>query len=319
MTSPPLPPPPGPQGWNVEPTTPIPPVPVAPAGGWTIRPPGSLGAVDVVETGFALWARWWRQLGLLSLLLSGSIGVVQALLDPGPSVRELAEWFRVGGGEPLPQASPRAQAFGLASLILGPVLALATYRILLGAAVDSVPATGRAIVYGFRRVGSGLWLFVAFFIAAVIVVLAAFLLGLLLALIEPVLALLAIVPGLYLLARLLAVAIPALVADDTRGFKAIARSWQLVGRRVWASFGVLCMATLVIVVGGFATIVVQVLIPGEGTAGDLARAGAAAAGGAIVGPITGAILAALYLDLRARGDRDGPGGIRHLLERHDPP
>jgi hypothetical protein len=318
MTSPPLPPPPGPQGWNAGPPVPIPPVPVEPAGEWTIRPPGALGAIDVVEVGFSLWGQRWRRLALLSLLLSGSIGIVQALLDPGPSVRELAEWVRAGGADPLPQASPRAQAFGLASLILGPVLALATYRILLGAAVTSVPETGQAIVYGFRRVGSGLWLFVAFFLTAMIVVLASSLVALVLAVIEPALALLAVAPALYLLARLLAVAIPALVADDARGFKAIARSWQLVGRRVWPSLGVLCVATLVILVGGFATILMQILIPGEGVAGDLARAAAAAAGGAIVGPLTGAILAALYLDLRARGDHDGPGAIRRLLERHDP-
>ena len=297
---------------------PIPPGTTEPEGTWTIPQPGELGPADVLAAGVALWARHWRLLALLSLLLYGSVLIVQALLEPGPNLRELIEWFREGAPEPIPQASPRAQALGtLGGLILSPILLLATLRILLGGTVGSVPGPSRAIGYGLRRLPSTLWLLVAIVITGVGIFLGAGVVGLILAAGPDLLAIAAIALVVYPVVRL-AVAVPTLVVDDTRGFKALGRAWELTRGRWWHTFSVLLVFGLIASVAGLLMLVLPALGP-SGTAGDLAQAIMTAVIGAFTGPLGAGILAVLYLDLRARHHRDGAGAVRELIERHDPP
>ena len=68
---------------------PPPPGAIAAAGAWTIRPPGTLGIVDTIEVGSAVWARHWRQLALLSFALGGWVALAASVVDPGPSIREV--------------------------------------------------------------------------------------------------------------------------------------------------------------------------------------------------------------------------------------
>lgn len=318
---PPLPPPPDdPQGWNATGRLPIPPGIAEPDGTWTIPQPGELGPIDVLSVGFALWRRHWRVLAVLSLLLSGSVLVVQALMDPGPTIRELVEWFRDGASNPLPPASRRAQALGtLRGLILDPILILATLRVLLGGSVGATPPARRAITYGLRRLPSTLWLFVAMGISMVGVGLGAVIVSLALAQASELLAVVFVPLLLYPGLRLWSAALPALVVDDTRGFAALRQSWALTRGRWWSIFAVLLVLGLVVAAGSLLALVASALIPWSGTPGDLTQAIVVAGFDAFTVPVGAGILAALFLDLRARRHRDGAGMVRELIERHDPP
>ena len=318
--SPPLPPPPGdPQGLNAAGDLPIPPGEPHP-GSWVAGAPGDLGVGDVIAMGCSLWARHWRLLAFLSLALSGSVLVLQAALDPGPTFRELIEWLREGAPEPIPGASPRAQAVGLlGGLILSPMLTMATLRVLLGGAVGSVPGPGRAVSYGLRRLPSTLWLFLAMGISMVGVGVLAAVVSLILAQAAEVLAVVFVPLVIYPAVRLWSVALPALVVDDSRGFAALGRSWRLTRGRWWATFAVLLLFTLVAAIGSLLTVIVSAVIPWSGTPADLVQASVTAGLGALAGPLGASMLAGLYLDLRVRARNEEAGTVRTLIERHDPP
>jgi len=323
---PPLPPPPSdpppvPAGWNASgaPLIPAAPDPVA-GGAWTIRAPGRLGVVDTVEVGFSIWSRHWRQLAVLSFALSGWITVVTALVDPGPTFRDVIEAIRTGVvtselGEP----SSLSQALGLlSSFVLLPISIMATARIALGTTVGSSPSNVAAVLYGLRRLPSTWWLYLALFLTLLGVLIPVALLALLLGAAWDPLALSAGIPLAYVGLRITAALIGAFVVDDARGFKAVARSWALTEGRWWPTAGALLLAALLSIAATIVVLVAQLLIPGSGRVAAVVQASLAAGTNAIVGPIAYAVLAAVYLDLRARHVPTLPEQVRALIEHHDP-
>jgi len=89
----------------------------------------------------------------------------------------------------------------------------------LGQEVD----VGESITPAFRKLHSLLWVSI-------------------LTIVFTALGLLALFVGAIFVAVMLAVAIPVLMVEDIRGYKACRRSWQLISKNGWRTFGVLFVA-----------------------------------------------------------------------------
>ena len=139
--------------------------------------------------------------------------------------------------------------------------------------------------FGFRRLGSLLWL----------------------TLIHGVLLLLAfaacIVPGVWLYAAW-SVAVPVLLIEGTRGFRALGRSFNLVRRRWWPTAGILLLANLLVtaVAAGFRLPALPLLLAGRDNefVSDLANGVFGAAANVVTIPFVAAVVAVIYFDLRVR-------------------
>lgn len=329
MAYPPLPPPPSvpppiPEGWNAAAGGSIPPPHGAPGapGRWEVRTPGSLGAVDAVEAGFRLWARHWRQLALLTFLLTGVTAIVVALIDPGPGLRELIRMFRTGAVPPdLEEPSGLTQALSILSgFVLTPIALLATARIVLGACCGTAPPTKLAVLYGVRRIASTWWLLIAVTLTLLGVAIPAAIVAMILVAVGLApLALLLLVPIVFVAIRIAVPLLGAFVVDDARGFGAVGRAWRLTEGRWWPTTGAALLAGLVTTTLALLSFVVQLLVSGSGAGAAFATATVGAATNAVIGPIAYAVSAVVYLDLRARRDPTSPPEIRALIERHDPP
>jgi hypothetical protein len=114
--------------------------------------------------------------------------------------------------------------------------------------------------------------------------------------------LLLVVPGVVV-GVLLAVAVPALVAEGGRGWDALARSWKLVGGRWWRTFGTILLTWLVVAV------TVALVGWAVGLVGDgwLAQTVAQAIAVTLAMPLVALVGALLYLDLRDRPRPTAPG------------
>lgn len=139
--------------------------------------------------------------------------------------------------------------------------------------------------FGFRRIGSLLWL----------------------TLIHGVIVLLAfaacIVPGVWLYVAW-SVAIPALLIEGPRGFQALRRSFNLVRRRWWPTAGILILANLLAtaVAAGIGLLSLPLLFAGRDNdfVYDLASAVFGAAASVLTIPFVAAVVAVIYFDLRVR-------------------
>jgi hypothetical protein len=139
--------------------------------------------------------------------------------------------------------------------------------------------------FGFQRLGSLLWL----------------------TLIHGVLLLLAfaacIVPGVWLYAAW-SVAVPALLLEGTRGFKALGRSFNLVRGRWWPTAGTLLLANLLAtaVAFGFGVLALPlVFAAGDNDyVVDLANGIFGGVASVVTIPFVAAVVAVIYFDLRVR-------------------
>jgi len=137
--------------------------------------------------------------------------------------------------------------------------------------------------FGFSRLGSLLWL----------------------TLIHGVLLLLAfaacIIPGVWLYAAW-SVAVPVLLLEGTRGFKALGRSFNLVRGRWWPTAGTLLIANLLAaaVAFGFGILALPLAFAGGGFARDLANGIFGAVASVLTIPFVAAVVAVIYFDLRVR-------------------
>ncbi|HSL09784.1 MAG TPA: hypothetical protein VLA82_00515 [Actinomycetota bacterium] len=242
-----------------------------------------------------------------------------SLVDPGPGLRELIQMYRTGLiPDDLEQPSRVSQSLGMLSgLVLEPILALATMRIVVGGSVGSVPKAPAAAFYGLRRIASTWWLFIALALTFVALAIPTLIVAAGLGAQWSPLWGVGVVPFVYVGVRLAPV-LGAFVVDDARGFAAIGRSWTLSRRRWWATAGALAISAALAIALALATVVLQVLIPGSGDASAFARAAVGALVGAFTGPIPYAVVAVLYLDLRARHEPTPPSAVRTMIERHDP-
>jgi hypothetical protein len=139
--------------------------------------------------------------------------------------------------------------------------------------------------FGFQRLGSLLWL----------------------TLIHGALLLLAfaacIVPGIWLYAAW-SVAVPALLLEDARGFRALNRSFNLVRGRWWPTAGTLLLANLLAtaVAFGFSVIALPLVFAGDDNdfVVDLANGVLGGIASVLTIPFVAAVIAVIYFDLRVR-------------------
>jgi hypothetical protein len=139
--------------------------------------------------------------------------------------------------------------------------------------------------FGFHRLGSLLWL----------------------TLLHGVLLLLAfaacIVPGIWLYAAW-SVAVPALLIEGTRGFKALGRSFNLVRGRWWPTAGTLLLANILAaaVSFGFGLLALPFVFTGRDNefVFDLANGIFGAVASVLTIPFVAAVVAVIYFDLRVR-------------------
>jgi hypothetical protein len=129
-----------------------------------------------------------------------------------------------------------------------------------------------------------------------------------------------ILPGLYLYVAW-SVAAPVLLVEDVRGWSALKRSRQLVKGRFWPTVAVLILVGLLtgIVQGIFLGLAAGVVsVSGNEVATAVADAIGQTAASALTTPLSAAVLAVLYFDLRVRKE----GFDLELLARRlgvDPP
>jgi hypothetical protein len=139
--------------------------------------------------------------------------------------------------------------------------------------------------FGFRRLGSLLWL----------------------TLIHGVIVLLAfaacIAPGVWLYVAW-SVAVPALLMEGTRGFQALGRSFNLVRGRWWPTAGILLLANLLAttVAFGFGLLALPLVFTGRDNefVFDLANGVFGAVAAVVTIPFVAAVVAVIYFDLRVR-------------------
>jgi hypothetical protein len=126
-----------------------------------------------------------------------------------------------------------------------------------------------------------------------------------LASVVPALALLAfIVPGVWLWVAW-SVAVPALLFEEARGGKALARSFRLVRHRWWPTFGALMvgfvLATLAATVVAALVVGAFTLAAGDSGPGGLIGEGLGSTISAVLAtPFQAAVVALIYFDLRVR-------------------
>jgi hypothetical protein len=138
-----------------------------------------------------------------------------------------------------------------------------------------------------------------------------------------------IVPGIYL-AIAFTVAVPALLSEDLRGSRALARSRRLIKGRWWPTLGLVVLGGLLTGVVNSALVALAVGVAAEGAnantvLGFTVSTTATIIAKAITTPFTAAYVTVLYFDLRVRREAfdlqllalqvgvDPPGGGPGLL------
>jgi hypothetical protein len=182
---------------------------------------------------------------------------------------------------------------GLAALLLIFVINLVSAALAEAACLKAVSDTylgtdtdwRESLRFGFRRLGSLLWLML---IHGVVV-----LLGFLAC----------IAPGVWLYVAW-SVAVPALLIEGTRGFQALGRSFNLVRRRWWPTAGILLLANLLAttVAFGFGLLALPLVFAGRDNefVFDLANGVFGAVASVVTIPFVAAVVAVIYFDLRVR-------------------
>jgi len=172
----------------------------------------------------------------------------------------------------------------LLSIVATAIAAGACYRAIASAYLGERTSWRSSLGFALRRFHSILWVTIISTVCALLALVAC------------------IVPGVYLWACW-AVAVPVLLTEDRRGFKALRRSRALVKGNWWRTFGVTLLAFILagVVSAVIEGIAIGVLFTGttlgtwvfvNAVAGTIARI--------VTTPFTAAIAIVLYFDLRVR-------------------
>lgn len=170
------------------------------------------------------------------------------------------------------------------SVIATAIATAGLFRMVSGLYLGDEPDWRASIRFAFRRLGPVLWLLS---IAGVLQLIGT---------------LMCIIPGLWMQGAF-AVAMPALLVEDVRGFKAISRSVDLVKGRFWPTFGAVFIGGLLasFVQGVFTTPVFAAqMVEANTVVTFLLTAVANVAGTALTLPFTAALTMVIYFDLRVR-------------------
>jgi hypothetical protein len=237
------------------------------------------GVGDILTSAFELYRRHFATLIAVAAVVVVPLTIVQyyfwdLVTVTAPTESDLDRL----GAEAVSPGFVRASAGALLLAVLGLVI----YQVVTGAVARTAAGSilgerltiGEAYRYGFRRLWSIL------------------LIGLLVGLAAMAGFILFVVPGFFVLVRLIA-SIPALVVEGKRGREALARSWHLVRGYGWPVFGVLVVTFLI-------TGVVTAVLSAPFAEGWFGQAVGAAIGQVLVSPFSALIFLLIYLDLRVR-------------------
>ena len=276
-----------------------------------------MGAAAIVGAGLRIWAKNRFAWFLVTLAMTGVVAVIIAWVDPWTGTFGFQYWV----GEPpfsRPDPTPLAVILTLAlALFLGPWEIVVLTRSALRATFGEPPA-GRALIgRTIRGVHSILWIFVLLGICLIPVVL----------LLVGIARATGSTPGIvafFPLAVLLwagprlATLTHVFVGEDARGTRAIAGAWRL-SRGAWAtSIGTLLLFLLVaIVISIVPSIIVGEAFPDPVIGDAIPRAVVQSILNAITAPMSTAVVAALYLELRARKGVLDQQALRANLARFD--
>jgi hypothetical protein len=188
----------------------------------------------------------------------------------------------------------------------------ASYKAVGDAYLGQRPDWRTSLRFGTRRMHSVMWItFLSAFLIALLFVVAGFA-GFFFALSEEALGVVVFVLGFIAAAvagvwlwTSWAVALPAMLTEDTRGSKALRRSFQLVRRTWWRTFGLLLLGYVGagVISGIISTIPQLVLLTdiGDSLAATLTVNGLGTALASILTtPFLTALVSVLYFDLRVR-------------------
>jgi hypothetical protein len=314
-----------------------PPPPAAPGG--PIQPaiglPGPpLDVGGMIEWSFRSFARHWRQLALIVLVLRGAITFLYLLSGAGPSsagggigVSALV----VPGRAEVPSGPRLAALVALAVLdvaLVQPAFAAALGRAAIGAYLGEAPSADRSLRYGGRRFGSVLLISVMSGLLLVAVV-APFVLVFVLStagsdpelgalLLAVILAIPAVVALVFVGTRLSLVS-QAFVAEGCRGRAAIRRSWELTRSRFWRVLGVLLAGSFLAGVVTFAiTTVTSKIAPGDGLAPAAVRTVGTVAAQCATAPFVALLAASLFFAVKASKEPFDPASSYARLLRLEP-
>jgi len=199
--------------------------------------------------------------------------------------------------DPTRSAEPSSSSFDAASIagfatstLIGAVTSLLAtavcYRVIASAYAGSRTTARESLAFAARRALPLLWVAVLVYVLATLG-----LFGL-------------VVLGIFLWVSW-AVAVPALLVEDARGFSALGRSRELVKGRWWSTFGVVVVSSILVgVVTGLLTAAL-LIVPAALFSDDLGVAAvgnglANIVGQAVTTPIQAAVVVLLYYDLRVR-------------------
>lgn len=278
-----------------------------------------MGAAAIVGAGLRIWAKNWFAWFLVTLAMTGVVAVIIAWVDPWAGTFGVQYWV----GEPpfyRPDPTPLAVILTLVlALFLGPWEIVVLTRSALRATFSEPPA-GRALIgRTIRGVHSILWIFVLLGIYLIPIVLLLFAVAAALRS-DGAGGIIAFIPLALLLwaGPRLATLTHVFVGEDARGTRAITGAWRL-SRGAWGtSLGTLLLFLLVAI----AITIVPSIIVGEAfpdpVIGDaIPRAVIQALLNAITTPMSTAVVAALYLELRARKSVLDQQALRATLARFD--
>lgn len=279
-----------------------------------------MGATRIVGSGLRLWAESWFPWFLVTVVMTGTVAVLMAVIDPWAATYGLEWWF----GDPPVTRRPDPNAFAvllglLGTFFLGPwefvILTRASLR-----STFAEPLRGSALIGGtIRGVHSVLWIFILLALLAIPLFLAIF--GIVYAARETeaagVLLLIPLAISLYFVPRLATLA-NAFVGHDARGTKAIGGAWRLSSGAWATSAGAIVLALLIafaisIPVGAL----LSQLAPGVSRGDAIARAVIQSILNGVLTPMTTAIVAVLYLELMARKGLLDQEVLRRNLARFD--
>jgi hypothetical protein len=266
------------------------------------EPRGELRPLDVADIFDAAFRIWWRHSWILfgvvlvvTVPFQAATNLVQVVVFPEAYTATFP--FELGGdgrSELAPADVYAAAGTSSVAAILGLVsYALAeagSFKAIADAYLGGRPTWRGSLGFAVRRAHSVLWLVV---LQSLLLVLAFLLL---------------VLPAVWLLVAW-SVAIPALLAENVRGRRALGRSFRLVRGRWWRSAGVIVIAFLV---AGLIAMLVTIPFSAIATASApdnllvafLAGTLAGTVGAVVSTPLAAAFVTLLYFDLRAR--KEGP-------------
>lgn len=237
------------------------------------------GVGDLLTAAFELYRRHFATLIAIAAVVVVPLTLAQYYLFDlvavtAPTEAEIERLGAEAFTRDFVRATSAAFLVGILSIFILQILTGAVARGAAGSILGERLTLGEAYRYGFRRLWSIL------------------LIGLLVGLAVTGGFLLLVVPGFFILVRLIS-AIPVLVIEGRRGREALSRSWNLARGHGWPVFGTL---VLMAILTGIVTGILQAPFR-EGWFGQAVGASVATT---LTAPFTALVILLIYLDLRVR-------------------